>query len=103
MKKIKKPGNSALVVLGVKLWHQRLVKFLVAGGSAALVNLLLITLFIELLGFNSYFLKNLANILAIEMSVVYIFTLSRVWTWKDAPKKRGKGLVGQFFSFNLYQ
>jgi putative flippase GtrA len=27
--------------------------------------------------------------------------LSRLWTWKDAPKKQGKGLFIQFISFNL--
>ena len=77
------------------------MKFLVVGCSAALVNFLLITIFIELIGFKSYFLKNLANILAIEMSAVYNFSISRVWTWKDAPRKRGKSLVGQFIYFNL--
>jgi putative flippase GtrA len=62
---------------------------------------LLITIFIEFLGFKSYFLKNLANILAIEMSAIYNFSISRLWTWKDAPKKQGKSLVGQFIYFNL--
>jgi putative flippase GtrA len=77
------------------------MRFLVVGCSAALVNFLLITLFIELLGFKTYFLKNLANILAIEMSAIYNFSISRVWTWKDAPRKQGKSLVGQFVYFNL--
>jgi putative flippase GtrA len=77
------------------------MKFLVVGCSAAVVNFLLITIFIELLGFKSYFLKNLANILAIEMSAVYNFSISRLWTWKDAPRKQGKSLVAQFISFNL--
>lgn len=54
-----------------------------------------------MLGFEGYFLKNLANILAIEMSAVYNFSISRLWTWKDAPRKQGKSLVGQFISFNL--
>jgi putative flippase GtrA len=82
-------------------YNERIIKFLIAGGSAALVNLLLITIFIELLGFKSYFLKNLANILAIEMSVVYLFSINRLWTWKDTPQKQGRSLLGQFFSFNL--
>jgi putative flippase GtrA len=82
-------------------YNERIMKFLVVGCSAALVNFLLITIFIELLAFKSYFLKNLANILAIEMSAVYNFSISRVWTWKDAPKKQGKSLLGQFISFNL--
>ena len=82
-------------------YNERIMKFLIVGCSAALVNFLLITMFIELLGFKSYFLKNLANILAIEMSAIYNFSISRVWTWKDALRKQGKGLVGQFISFNL--
>jgi putative flippase GtrA len=77
------------------------MKFLIVGCSAAIVNFLLITIFIELLGFKTYFLKNLANILAIEMSAIYNFSISRVWTWKDAPRKQGKSLVGQFLYFNL--
>jgi putative flippase GtrA len=82
-------------------YKDRIMKFLIVGCSAAVVNFLLITIFIELFGFKGYFLKNLANILAIEMSAVYNFSISRLWTWKDAPKRQGKGLVGQFISFNL--
>ncbi len=82
-------------------YNERIVKFFIVGCSAAIVNFLLITLFIELLGFKSYFLKNLANISAIELSAVYNFSISRLWTWRDAPRKQGKGLVGQFISFNL--
>jgi putative flippase GtrA len=81
--------------------NERIMKFLTVGCSAAIVNFLLITIFIELLGFNGYFLKNLANILAIEMSAVYNFSISRLWTWKDAPRKQGKSLLAQFISFNL--
>jgi dolichol-phosphate mannosyltransferase len=82
-------------------YNERIIRFLIAGCSAALVNFLLITLFIELLGFQSYFLRNLANILAIEMSAIYNFSISRVWTWKDAPRKKGKSLIGQFIYYNL--
>ena len=82
-------------------YNERISKFLIVGFSAAIVNFLLITFFIEIIGFKSYFLKNLANILAIEISAVYNFSISRLWTWKDAPRKQGKGLVAQFISFNL--
>jgi putative flippase GtrA len=85
----------------VMRYNERIMKFLIVGCSAALVNFLLITIFIELFGFTGYFLKNLANILAIEMSAVYNFSISRLWTWKDAPRKQGKSLVAQFVSFNL--
>jgi dolichol-phosphate mannosyltransferase len=82
-------------------YDERIVKFLIVGCSAALVNFLLMAFFVELLGFKSHFLKNLANILSIEMSAVYNFSISRLWTWGDSPRKQGKGLVAQFISFNL--
>jgi putative flippase GtrA len=82
-------------------YNERIMKFLIVGCSAALVNFLLITMFIELFGFKGYFLKNLANLLAIEMSAVYNFSISRLWTWRDAPRKQGKSLLAQFVSFNL--
>jgi putative flippase GtrA len=82
-------------------YNERISKFLIVGVSAAIVNFLLISFFIEIIGFKSYFLKNLANILAIEMSAIYNFSISRLWTWKDAPRKQGKSLVTQFISFNL--
>jgi len=82
-------------------YNERIRKFLVVGTSAAIVNFLFISFFIEIMGFKSYFLKNLANILAIEMSAVYNFSISRLWTWRDAPKKQGKSLFAQFVSFNL--
>jgi len=82
-------------------YNERIMRFLIVGCSAAAVNFLVITILIELLGFKSYLLKNIANILAIEMSAIYNFSISRVWTWKDAPRKQGKNLVGQFIYFNL--
>jgi putative flippase GtrA len=75
-------------------YKERIMRFLIVGCSAALVNFLLITIFIELLAFKSYFLRNLANILAIELSAIYNFSISRVWTWKEAPRKQGKSLIG---------
>jgi dolichol-phosphate mannosyltransferase len=79
----------------------RVKKFLIIGFSAAFVNFLLMILFVEVLGFKSYYLKNLANILSIEISILYNFILSRLWTWGDVPRKQGKGLITQFISFNL--
>ncbi len=80
---------------------ERIKRFLVVGFSAAAVNFLFISILIELLGFRSYLLKNLANILSIEISAFYNFLISRLWTWKDAPRKQGKSLFAQFISFNL--
>ncbi|MBW2096826.1 MAG: GtrA family protein [Deltaproteobacteria bacterium] len=79
----------------------RIRKFLIVGFSAAALNLGLMMLFVELLGFTSFSLKNIANILSMEISIAFNFTLSRLWTWDDAPKRQGRGLAGQFIAFNL--
>jgi putative flippase GtrA len=82
-------------------YNVRIRKFLIVGISAAAMNFMVISIFIEILGFRTYFLKNLANILAIEICALYNFLVSRVWTWKDSPKRQGKSLVAQFLSFNM--
>ncbi|MEO1671925.1 MAG: glycosyltransferase [Cyanobacteria bacterium J06631_2] len=64
-----------------KLLGQRLVKFLVGGGTAAAFNLLLIFIFIEWLGWETLLLKNLANIIAIELSLIFSFFVYRIWVW----------------------
>jgi len=80
---------------------ERLKRFLIVGSSAAILNFALMIFFVEALSFNTHVLKNIANAISIEVSVFYNFLLSRIWTWGDAPKRQGKGLVVQFISFNL--
>jgi putative flippase GtrA len=87
--------------MDIMTYNERIKKFFIAGVSAAAVNFMVISIFIEILGFRMYFLKNLANILAIEISALYNFLISRVWTWKDSPKRQGKSLVAQFLSYNI--
>ena len=81
--------------------NKRLKRFLIVGSSAAILNFALMILFVETLSFDTAVLKNIANVISIEVSVFYNFLLSRIWTWGDAPKRQGKGLVLQFISFNL--
>ena len=79
----------------------RVRNFILTGSIAAMVNLGSMVFFIEVLGFNTYLLKNIANALSIEISVVANFIMCRQWTWQDAPRKAGMALVGQFASFNV--
>jgi putative flippase GtrA len=79
----------------------RIKIFLIVGLSAAVVNLLSMVLFVEVFRFKTYFLKNLANILAIEISIIYHFIISRAWTWRDVPQRRGKNLLSQCISFHI--
>jgi dolichol-phosphate mannosyltransferase len=64
-----------------KLLQPKVLKFIVGGGVAALINLLLIFALIDLLGFNTPALRNVANIIAIELSLLASFFIYRIWVW----------------------
>ena len=81
--------------------NERLKRFIIVGSSAAIVNFAFMIFFVEALFFNTYLLKNIANLISIEVSVFFNYLLSRIWTWDDAPKRQGKGLISQFIYFNL--
>jgi dolichol-phosphate mannosyltransferase len=68
----------------LNLLQQRVVKFLFGGGVAAGFNLLLIFILIEWLGFQTSLLRNLANIIAIELSLILSFFIYRIWVWPGA-------------------
>ena len=64
-----------------KLFQQRVIKFLFSGAVSAAFNLLLIFIFIEWLDWQTVLLRNLANIIAIEISVIFSFFVYRIWVW----------------------
>jgi dolichol-phosphate mannosyltransferase len=82
-------------------YPERLKRFLLVGSSAFIVNALLMIFFVETLGFASSLMKNIANLIAMEISIFYNFLISRMWTWKDAPKKQQSKLAVQFVAFNF--
>ncbi len=79
----------------------RIRKFIVVGLVSAGVNFILMAVLVDVLGFRSFFLKNLANVVSIELSILFNFLVQRRWTWQDAPARRGTGLLRQIASFNL--
>ncbi|MFM5887202.1 MAG: GtrA family protein [Dolichospermum sp.] len=64
-----------------KLFRQKVFKFLIGGGDAAVINLLLIFGMIEWLGFNTPTLRNVANAVSIELSLLASFFIYRIWVW----------------------
>ncbi len=68
----------------MNLLRQRVVKFLFGGGVAAAFNLLLIYLLIDRLGWETSLLRNSANILSIELSLILSFFIYRIWVWPGA-------------------
>ncbi|BCU13051.1 glycosyltransferase [Microcystis aeruginosa] len=64
-----------------KIYNNKIFRFLIAGGVAFLINLFLIYWFIDDLGFNTPFLKNIANVISIEISLIASFFIYRIWVW----------------------
>jgi len=85
------------------IYRQRLVigKFLLVSGSAVILNLLLLYLMVDYLGFKSSLGQNVANVISMELSIVYNFFLSRAITWKDRYQERGKQLLIQVLKFHV--
>lgn len=61
---------------------ERILLFLVGGGSAAVVNLFLAYVGVDLLGFSSEFQQNYVNLVAMEVSLVYSFLVYRAFVWR---------------------
>ena len=64
-----------------KLFQSKVLKFLIGGGIAASINLFLIFFLIDYLGFNTPFLRNVANVISIEISLVASFFIYRTLVW----------------------
>ncbi len=77
-----------------KLSQQRVFKFLLGGGVAAAFNIALIFALIEWLGFNTPLLRNIANIIAIEFSLIFSFFVYRIWVWPGGIWKL-KEIIGK--------
>lgn len=64
-----------------KIFNSKILKFLLGGGLATALNLLLIFLLIEKLNFHTPLLRNIANVLSIEISLIFSFFIYRSWVW----------------------
>lgn len=79
----------------------RILKFLISGCSAAIINLGLFYILVACLQFNTKLLENVGNALSMEVSIIYNFILSRFWTWNDARKEYGPKLIKQCTLFHI--
>jgi len=57
------------------------IKFVLTGGVAASFNLLLMICLVEVLGFDTAILRNVANAISVELSLIASFFLYRLWVW----------------------
>ncbi|CAD5951880.1 Glycosyl transferase, family 2 [Planktothrix tepida] len=62
---------------------KKFFKFIIGGGLTTCFNILLIFLLIDRWGWNTPVLHNLANVISIELSVLFSFFLYRLWIWTE--------------------
>lgn len=84
-----------------KLLRQRAVKFLLGGGVAAVFNLMAIFILIEGLGLTTSLQRNIANIIAIELSLVFSFFIYRIWVWPGGVWRIWEVLLKQLPLYHL--
>ena len=84
-----------------KLLRQRAVKFLLGGGVAAVFNLIAIFVLIEGLGLTTPLQRNIANVLAIELSLVFGFFIYRIWVWPGGVWRIWEVLLKQLPLYHL--
>jgi dolichol-phosphate mannosyltransferase len=79
----------------------RIVRFLIGGGSATVLNLLLAFIAVDLLGFRSTLQQNYVNFAAMETSLVYSFFVYRAFVWKDQTSSTRRILLRQLPLYHL--
>ena len=85
-----------------KLKHPAsLIKFFLISGSAVLLNLLLLYLLVTFCGLGTLLGENIANVVSMEIAVIYNFFMSRAFTWQDRRKEYGRQLVWQLLKFHV--
>lgn len=83
------------------LFRSRVFKFILGGGVAAALNLLLIYLLIEHLDFNTPVLRNIANVISIEISLLFSFFIYRIWVWPGGAWTVSEVLLRQLPLYHL--
>ena len=78
----------------------KLFKFIVIGSFLAFMNILLMYIFVDILNFSTVFLKNLANVIVIEIGILGSFILNKNWTWKRESLKSKKSFIKQIIDFH---
>lgn len=66
-----------------KLFSNRIFRFLICGIVTAVFNILLLAVLIESFKIGQPIWRNLANVVSIEISVLFSFFVYRTWVWSS--------------------
>ena len=64
-----------------KLLKKQAFRYLICGGVTAVFNVLLTSIMIDFFGLNTPTLRNIANIISIEISLIFSFFVYKIWVW----------------------
>lgn len=70
-----------------KLSQNRIVRFLICGGVTAAFNILAIAIVIKAFNLDQPVMRNIANVIAIEISLLFSFFVYRIWVWSKSTWK----------------
>ncbi|ARV61772.1 polysaccharide synthesis protein GtrA [Nostocales cyanobacterium HT-58-2] len=84
-----------------KLFQKKIFRFIICGAITAAFNIVLIYSMIEYLKLNTPLLRNVANILSLEVSLVFSFFVYKVWVWSGSPWKIKEVLLRQMPLYHL--
>ncbi len=82
-----------------KLSEKQAFRYLICGGVTAVFNVLLVSIMIDYLGLNTPFLRNIANVSSIEISLIFSFFVYKIWVWTGGSWTFKKVL---FYQIPLY-
>ena len=85
----------------MELFKIKQIRFLITGSIGALVNLFLIYLFVNKLKMSSFLMKNYANMISLELSIIFSFAINRNWTWNHRIKDSKYSLLRQVIYFHI--
>lgn len=81
--------------------HRKILRFLFCGLITAAFNIIAIHIMIDKLGFTTPVLKNLANSIAIEISLLFTFFVYKKWVWTKSQWKMQTILTKEIPLFHL--
>ncbi len=64
-----------------KLFKNKVIRYLFFGGITALFNVVLLTVLIEVFNITTPLGRNIANLFALEISVLFSFWVYKMWVW----------------------
>lgn len=98
--------RSKLSFLGLTLVFQKIFKhkvfrYLVCGVLSTVFNILVLAIIIELLNAKTPMMRNIANIIAIEISLLFSFFIYKRWVWRIGRSTIKEAIFWQLARYHM--